>query len=205
MRLNRKRYLRQFVGVAVCSVGLVATVGVVSVGAATNLIVNGGFELPHVGTGYLLFSVGQSFPGWTVVGAPGNVAPISGKFQQKGSTFDAKAGKQFIDLTGTSNSRTGIEQTVKTVAGADYTITFSVGNVIDPGGIFGIRSTVLVYVNGKKVVSATNTKGSRSLQNWKTFSVKVRANSVSTTVEFINGDPSNDTSNSLDAVSMMRT
>jgi hypothetical protein len=46
--------------------------------AGPNLISNGGFEQPPVGGGYQLFSVGQSFPGWQVVGTPGaNVAPIS--------------------------------------------------------------------------------------------------------------------------------
>jgi hypothetical protein len=46
---------------------------------AANLVKNGGFEQPAVGAGgYLLVSVGQNIAGWKVVGAAGNVAPISG-------------------------------------------------------------------------------------------------------------------------------
>ena len=131
-----------------------------------NIVTNGGFELPVVATSsYQLFPVGQHFSGWRVVGAPGNVAVISGAFQQSGLTFLAKAGKQWLDLTGVSNTKTGVAQTVRTVRGSNYRLTFSVGNVYDPGGIFGVTSTV----------------------------------------EFLNGDPPSDSSNGLDVVSMVRT
>src|SRR5438270_886795 len=109
---------------------------------APNLIKNGGFEQPLVGAGgYTLVSAGQSFGGWKVVGAAGNVAPISGTFVQNGIHFTAKAGKQWLDLTGLSNTATGVAQTVKTVKGASYRLSFAVGNVVDTGGIFGTTST----------------------------------------------------------------
>ncbi len=141
-----------------------------------NIVANGGFELPAVATGsYQLFSTGQPFPGWRVVGAQGNVAVISGAFQQNGLTFLAKAGQQWLDLTGVSNTRTGVAQTLRTVPGSSYRLTFSVGNVYDPGGIFGVTSTVEVLVNGVKVLSATNARHGGKVQVWENFGLTVRA------------------------------
>ncbi len=171
-----------------------------------NIATNGGFELPVVATGsYQVFSVGQHFSGWRVVGAPGNVAVISGVYRASGLTFLAKSGKQWLDLTGdASNTRTGVAQTMRTVRGSNYRITFSVGNVYDPGGIFGVTSTVKVQVNGVKVLTATNARHGGKVQVWENFALTVRAKSSSTTVEFLNGDPPSDNSNGLDAVAMAR-
>lgn len=170
--------------------------------ATANLVQNGGFETPNVGTGYTLFNAGSSFTGWNVVGS-GNVAVVSGKFAQNGFTFPAKSGAQWLDLTGVSNSAAGVSQTVATKSGKTYTLKFSVGNVYNPTGIFGVKSTVEVLVNGTKVFAAVNSKGKgKTKQVWKTFSLKVTAVSSSTSIEFLNGDPSNDTNNGLDAVSL---
>ena len=109
--------------------GLVSAASLVLAGAAVskpsaapNLIKNGGFEQPLVGAGgYTLVNAGQSWGGWKVVGAAGNVAPISTTFQQNGISFVAKAGKQWLDLTGgTSNQKIGVAQTIKTTRGASY-------------------------------------------------------------------------------------
>ena len=191
---------------------LLAALALVFSGAAfagPNLIVNGGFEQPPVGGGYQLFSAGQSFPGWQVVGTPGaNVAPISGAFTQNGFIFPARSGKQWLDLTGTSDAigkaGGGVAQTVKTVPGRRYLLTFSVGNVVDPG-IFGTSSRVKVLMNGHLLISARNSGGTGDKrQVWKTFSVHFTAKSAQTQLAFLNGDPFKDTSNGLDAISLTR-
>jgi Protein of unknown function (DUF642) len=172
---------------------------------ATNLIINGGFEQPNVGSDYKLFSTGQHFDGWTVVGATGNVAPISGAYTQNGFTFDSQSGKQWLDLTGLSNTATGVNQTVATTQGARYNLTFWVGNVVDPGGIFGTSSTVEVYVDGRRLETAVNAKGAGSkVQVWQEFNATFAAESARTSMEFINGDPSSDNSDGLDSVSLSR-
>ncbi len=169
-----------------------------------NLIQNGGFEQPSVGAGgYKLVTTGQRFAGWKAVGATGNVAPISTTFQQSGIHFVARAGKQWVDLTGLSNSATGVAQVVKTQSGATYSLSFAVGNVSDPGGVFGTRSTVNVLVNGHKLLAATNTGGSKT-QGWKSFTLKLKATSASTTIQFLNGDSTSDSDNGLDAVSLTK-
>lgn len=170
---------------------------------ASNLLKNGGFETPKVGAGFKVFETGQTFPHWTVVGAAGNVGIVSKTFTQNGFSFPARAGKQWLDLTGLSQTATGVAQTVATTPGKSYLLSFSVGNVNDPGGIFGVTSTVDVLANGTQILSATNSmKPTAKKQVWKKFTVRVEANSASTTLAFINGDPSNDTNNGLDALSL---
>jgi Protein of unknown function (DUF642) len=174
-------------------------------GAAANLCQNGSFEKPVVSPGgYLVFSTGQSFGGWQVVGASGNVAPVSATFTQNGLSFPARSGKQWLDLTGNSNTATGVSRTVATTVGTSYTLSFAVGNVYDPGSIFGTTSTVDVLVNGAQVLAATNTLGPGSAaQVWKHFSKTFTATGSATTISFINGDPTSDTSNGLDAVKLV--
>jgi len=180
--------------------------GVFPAGATTvNLIKNGSFEKPVVGSGsYEAFSTGQTFKHWTVIGASGDVAIVSGTFTQNGFSFPAEKGKQWLDLTGLSNTPTGVQETVTTVAGATYTLTFWVGNVYDPGGIFGTTSTVNVLVDGSSVANDTNSQQGTT-QVWQKFKVHFTAASATTQVGFLNGDPSNDTNNGLDAVSLNRS
>jgi hypothetical protein len=170
-----------------------------------NLVRNGSFETPVAVTGsYLVFSTGDTFTGWKVVGATGNVGIVSGTFQQDGFTFPAAKGSQWLDLTGVSNTATGVQQTVATTAGTAYTLTFYIGNVDDPGGIFGTTSTVNVVVNGKQVFTATNSRGAgQTKMVWQKFTTTITAKSAHTTIAFINGDPPSDTNNGLDAISLV--
>ncbi|MGB8700482.1 MAG: DUF642 domain-containing protein [Thermosynechococcaceae cyanobacterium] len=176
-----------------------------SAASAANLIRNGGFEQPIVPTGgFTLFGTGvTTMPHWSIVGVAGNVAIVSTTFAQSGFTFPARSGVQWLDLTGISNSGTGVAQTVKTTAGTTYTLGFSVGNVVNTGGIFGTTSTVNVFINGTQVLTATNSRGiGTSRLNWKKFTTTFVATGTSTTISFINGDPSNDTLCGLDGISL---
>jgi hypothetical protein len=187
---------------AVLAVGVLVASSVTA-SAATNVIKNGGFEVPAVAAGgFELFSTGQAFSGWRVVGARGNVAVISGKYQGAGITFNAEAGGQWMDLTGLeSNLATGVAQTVATTRGTEYHLTFWVGNVYNPGGAFGVSSTIKVYVNGVRKLTATNSlHPANHRQAWKEFALTIRATSSRTTISFINGDPRTDNSNGLDTV-----
>ena len=134
---------------------------------AANLLKDGGFEKPVVPSySYDVFSTGQTFSKWAVVGATGNVGIVSGTFTQNGFAFPAKSGKQFVDLTGLTQTATGLSQTVATIADAKYKLVFWIGNVYDPTGIFGVSSTVKVLVSGRRVFSATNSQESTT-QVWK--------------------------------------
>src|SRR5689334_4268646 len=108
---------RAIVGAALAAGLLIASGGTAS--AAANLVNNGGFEKPVVPAGsFKNFATGQSFTGWKVVGATGEVSVVSGTFQSQGFTFNAKAGAQWIDLTGPgSKTATGVAQSVATTLG----------------------------------------------------------------------------------------
>jgi hypothetical protein len=165
---------------------------------------DGGFESPVVNAGgYADFVTGQTFSKWTVIGVQGDVAVVSGKFTQNGIAFPAKAGNQWLDLTGyLSDKATGVQQTVKTTVGQQYQLKFSVGNVVDPNNVFGTSSTVDVFVDGVHLLAATNSAGNATTMTWQNFRLRFTAASTTTTVAFINGDPAGDNLNGLDAVSM---
>ena len=171
---------------------------------AANLIKDGGFETPVVPDGSLTrFTNGDMIGPWTVVGATGTVDLISSSFTFENFTFPAKSGKQWLDLTGDTQTATGVAQTFATKSGSSYQLKFSVGSVYDPDGQAGTSSTVTVMNGSTQIYKAVakGKKGSTS-QTWHSFTVTFKATSSSTTLSFINGDPSTDTDCGLDAVSL---
>jgi hypothetical protein len=167
---------------------------------AVELVVNGGFEQPVVPVGrYQLFASGQSFPGWDVIGARGNVAPISGQYANSGTTFNARSGAQWLDLTGLSRTATGVQQTIRTQPGARYELSFAVGNVVARG--FGKASAIELFVDGKSAGVFRNSGHAPAAQHWTPTRVPITAASTSTTIAFVNRDTDN--SCGLDDVSML--
>lgn len=171
---------------------------------AANLIRNGSFEFPATPDGsYTVYSTGQSFNHWTVVGASGNVATINSNFASCAHTFPAKRGTAFLDLTGTSNTATGVQQTISTTPGATYALTFYVGNIYDTTSGCGTTSTVEVFIDGADLGSFANKWGkSITAISWRKFSTEFVAQSGSTTISLLNGDPASDAVNGLDGVSV---
>jgi hypothetical protein len=165
---------------------------------AGKLVKNGSFEKPVVPDGsYQTFNTGDKFKNWTVVGDAGNVAIVSADFAYCVALPAAK-GAQFLDLTGTSNSATGVQTNVRTSPGSTYSVTFYVGNIVG-GGNCGTTSTVNLVIDGVPIASFTNKKGGDQ-QVWKKFSTEFTAQNATTTIAFMNGDPPDDTANGLDAV-----
>ena len=175
----------------------------------TNLITNGDFEQPIIATGtYTNFNQGSTaVPGWTIVGsAPDTVCIVSGAYIAAGIYFAAQNGHQWMDLTGTgvSSAPRGIAQTVATTPGTVYSLSFWVGNVYNPGGIYGTTSSIGLQIDGKSAGSFTNSATS-GVQVWQQFQTTFTASGSSTTIEFDNLDPSDDTSNGLDNVVLQET
>ena len=183
---------------------LVLTTLTVAPATAANLIKNASFEFPASPDGsYTLYSTGQQFDHWLVVGAPGNIATVNSDFSYCGHVYNAKKGKQFVDLTGTSDTATGVQQTIPTKAGSTYVVGFNLGNIYDTSSNCGTTSTVDLVIDGENVASFTNKAGKDATDIvWKRFSMQFVAQSAHTTVAFINGDPSSDTANALDLASV---
>ena len=173
----------------------------------TNLIQNGSFEKPVAPyRSYRTFSTGQTFSHWQVIGDPGNVAVANGTVTiPPVYTYPAQAGAQHLDLTGETNTATGVAQTVATTPNTAYTLTFYVGNLYDPKGPNNsVSSTVNVLVDGQQVFQATNSRGKvRTALTWQKFTTTIVATSSQITIAFVNGDPPNDAINCLDAIRLV--
>lgn len=183
-------------------VGALALLSVLSMSAhCQNLLVDGGFESPVVPDGsFTDFQVGSKFSNWQVIGTAGNVALISGTYTGcDGSLWLTRSGKQFIDLTGTTNSFTGIQQTVPTEVGKSYTLSFWLGNVFACGG----SSTVEVMINGVTAMRASNFANAGAQQVWRFFQLTFAASKSATTVQFLNGSPPANRETGLDEVNLV--
>src|SRR6476646_1635843 len=105
---------------------LVSTIA--SGASAANLLSNGSFETP-IGGPITIFPVGSAgITGWTVTGPAGsNIAILSNGV----GGITADDGSQFLDLTGTLDGQNiygGVSQTINTVDGQAYRLTFALGN-----------------------------------------------------------------------------
>jgi hypothetical protein len=175
--------------------------------ARGNLISNGSFETetPAVAAGtFQDFATGSTgISGWTVTGpSDTGLSAVSTSFGQSGVTFEAQSGNIWLDLTGDgTNSSEGISQSVTTVGGTSYALTFYVGNTTG-GGVFGTTSTAGLKINGTQVGSFENSTADATGLNWQQFTYNFTASGTSTTIEFDNLDPSNDNSNGLDNVDL---
>jgi hypothetical protein len=169
---------------------------------AANLAANGSFETPTVPSGsFTNFSVGSSLlSDWSVVGPAGqSVSIVSGSFAQNGVTFAAENGNQWLDLTGDgSNSTEGVSQTITTIPGDKYSLSYYIGNT-SGGSIFGTTSTVNGSFGGV-AFSDTNSTADTTGLNWAQFTHTFVATGTSATLVFSNGDPSSDNSNGLDNI-----
>jgi hypothetical protein len=185
--------------IAVCAFSMVAGI------ASGNLITNPSFETPVVTAGsFENFSTGSTgITGWAVTGpADTGVSIVSTTFVQDGVTFGAESGNQWVDLTGDgSNSTEGIMQSVATTPGTNYALTFYIGNTTG-GGIFGTTSTGALYINGTEVNTYENSNADSTGLNWEQFTYGFTASGASTTIGFVNLDPSTDNSNGLDMVDL---
>ncbi|HEX7915162.1 IPTL-CTERM sorting domain-containing protein [Rudaea sp.] len=186
--------------------GLVAILSLLSAPAvAQNLIVNGDFETPATPAGgYIDYPSGSTaLTGWTVIGAANGISTVSSGVSVGCCTFPAQNGSAWLDLTGYgTNSNEGIQQTVATTAGTQYTLSFWVGNVHDGLPGLGLTSTAIVLINGVQAGSFTNTANAQT-QSWQQFNVNFTATGASTTIAFVNGDPALDDNNGLDNITLV--
>jgi hypothetical protein len=171
--------------------------------AHAQIVTNGSFEQPTVpAASFTNFPVGSTLiTGWTVVN--NSVSVVSGTFSQAGVAFPAQDMSQWLDLTGfNTNSNEGVSQTVTTIPGNQYQLSFWIGNTTG-GGIFGTTSTVNVSITGVPSFSETNSTVSPTTQVWQQFTRTFVATGAATTLTFTNGDPSNDNDNGLDNISVL--
>lgn len=140
-------------------------------------IVNGSFESASVnpGGGFLSLGFGSTaITGWTVGGD--GVDYIGGYWQ-------AADGTRSIDLS--RNGAGSISQTLSTVIGQSYTVTFALAGNPDGGPGTKVLLT-LGTPGGLTQVDTFNVTGANTRANmgWQTYSYTFRAASTSTTLTF---------------------
>ncbi|MES2714193.1 MAG: DUF642 domain-containing protein [Pseudomonadota bacterium] len=174
--------------------------------AYSNIVLNGDFESPGLPpTSPRLYEVGNSIGGWTVLGPDGaDVAVINGPFTQFGLTFTHQSGVQSLDLTGLTNTTAGVTQSLPTVAGNSYDLTFYLGNV-QSVGIWGVASSVQVRLNDSLFATATYSEGPSNAIAWKRFDYNFVATGAMTSLAFINLDGRSDNVNQIDNISVVAT
>jgi hypothetical protein len=171
---------------------ILAATAVAAVGAATgaqaNLLTNGSFELGtfagNGSNGESLVAGSTAITGWTTFGH--EIAWIQ---DPNGYGLAADDGNAFLDLTGLSDQQPfgGIGQTIGTVTGATYTVTFALGgsNYYNPG-----VASVDVGVGDNLTHNFVNSDRS-SASTWAQESFTFVAAGTSTDVSFT-GDVANE-------------
>jgi hypothetical protein len=195
----------------VCALALFNAAFVLSTRA--NLIIDGGFELPVTGpgglnSGYLAFGPGSTFGGsWLVIGPAGNVAVTpSTEYTTIGGPliyFLSQEGSQSLDLTGEYDAglSTGVQQTIPTVAGQLYSLSFYVGAVNTPDWGPSAGSAIInVLLNGNPFQTAINSDPTGDATQWKLFNYNFTAAGASTTLAFVSGSPAPIGENGLDNI-----
>ena len=170
---------------------LLAAVLAASVGAAhagtTNLVVDGSFEDQLQAAGS--WTVYSAINGWTTVGGSG----IEVRNQVAGNAFD---GANYVELDSTSNS--AMAQTLTTVAGAQYSLSFAYAA---RAGVSAGSNPIEVLWNGLSLATVTANGNGQSGNAWQLFDYVVTG-SGSDTLGFRAVGVSDSYGGSLDAVTV---
>jgi hypothetical protein len=129
-----------------CVTALALAICMSSAAHADNLIVNGSFEditnfIPN-GDDTMVLPLGSTaMPGWTVVGQDGSLAWIGPTNPFSGLT--ASDGSYFLDLTAYRDAPPygGVAQTITTIPGNFYLLSFDLGSSLFQGIPDGILAT----------------------------------------------------------------
>ena len=151
--------------------------------------------------------------GWSVIGKGGanGVAVIMqlGKGYTEpdfgnGQTlhFSAQNGKQSLDLTGEGNQgANGVKQSIPSIIGDLYRISFSVGHQYSQAPGYGNGPTsVDFYIDGLLVNTFANSNDTPENINWQKFVLDFTATDILTTFAFINSTALGNNYSGLDNV-----
>jgi Protein of unknown function (DUF642)/PEP-CTERM motif len=183
--LSRPRNLKTFAVLGM----LILTLNSTATKADANLILNPSFESPTLGPGGIaVITTGNTIGAWTVLGP--SVLHIETTLSEPGfgiSAYNAQDGLNAIDLTGQiSVSSTGVTQTINTVVGQVYDVSFYVGRAGGFSGSFTTATADFSIDNGITRTSFINSGFTAGLVNWQPFTTTFTATSTTTPISFYN-------------------
>ena len=158
---------------------------------ATNMLTNGSFDSTSLGS-IRRFTTGQNISGWTVVGPA--VLLINGNYREPyhGASFNAEDGPNALDITGVGNEGTsaGVWQTISTVMGQDYSLSFFVGRASSTNNSVAYANPASIDLsidNGARTTyTNSNSNTILGLIDWQEFTTVFTANSTITKISFYN-------------------
>ena len=183
----------------------------VAAGSTQNLIRNGSFEHPLLPADNPLQIErgGTRFHGWTVTG-PRNLAVslinvnYTENFNGNILHFSPAQGAQSLDLSGPSNQGpVGVKQTVATIAGDAYVLSFSLANQDDTYTFYSRPSALEVFIDGVSQGIFKNNRNTANDLTWRKFKLNFTAAKGATTIQFVNRTALDDNECGLDAVSVV--
>ncbi len=183
-----------------------ALLGATSAGAAVNLLADGDFEgLGTPDAGFKVFNGGQAAGAWTVLGPTrgGSAQLLSTHYTEPNIAFEAESGAASFDLSGPGNvgDTAGIAQTIDTVEGRIYRLSFWVGNADGSrNGNYTLPSTVDLRIDGGDRQHFTNAATTTTSTNWMFVQTTFRGTGAPTEIAFLNGTPRQDAETGLDDV-----
>ncbi len=150
--------------------------------AATNIVTNGGFEQPGVTGTCCTTSPSDPLPGWTV--GSGNVNVVLGTFGSTNGNLAYEA-TQYLDLIGQGGSGS-ISQSLATVVGQSYKLTFAYAHNLFPGGT---NAASAGFAFGGLTGTVSHSSGSTNDLDWQIYTGYFTATSTSTNLSFTNLTP----------------
>ena len=171
---------------------------------ATNLVVNGSFEIAcpisfvSDGNGIMSLPLGSTMiPGWTTTGA-------DLLWGLNGNVFGPRSpyGSLFLDLTGYHDAPpyAGVTQTIATSPNQSYQLSFSIGAHQD---ISTFRGPMTVSVMAGSASNSFTFAPTNAGNQWGTFTMQFTAESLATSVTFIGTASAGGAYLGLDNVSVM--
>lgn len=177
-------------------------------GASAQTVANGGFENPPPPSGsFNLYNPGQSIGAFTVFGGAGsNVAVISNTFNDPAGRNNSHSGDAHLDLTGSVDNgagQQGVVQTVATIQGQAYTLSFYIGHRYDDTAptIIGVSTTGAMGT----FTSFTNSDGSGTRAasiSYQLYSLTFTAVGSTTQIAFRDDQPLGQAVAALDDVTI---
>jgi len=162
---------------ALAVLGVAAGLGL-STPAHANLLTNGSFEDPSIGTWYL--NETTSIPGWTVT--TNNVDVVAQGYNGPSAAYD---GQQYLDLVGYGSTGGIQSQSFATVAGQTYRLTFAYAN--NPWSTSTASANVRVQdgtSNTLLLQEVTHSGSTTNTLGWSLFSQSFIADGTSATIRF---------------------
>jgi len=160
----------------------------------------------------------SDIPGWSTIGPGGSLGPgdvfqwgvllLGSQYVEKvGDTdtplhFTAQDGQNSVDLSGSGNQgANGIKQTVETVFGMSYALSFFIGNQTDQAPGYILASSVELYIDGILIDTLVNAVNNPEPDlSWVGFTFNFVASSTETTIAFLNATGLGDNEAGLDNV-----